>query len=58
MNPCPSTSLEIDRSALILGGGMAGMVAAKNLADQGYESHIVENEATLWAGRPEISMTT
>ena len=57
LEPLPKHQLGIDRSALILGGGVAGMVAAKNLADQGYESHIVEMSDTL-GGQARNILTT
>ncbi len=34
-------------SALVLGGGLAGMTAALDLADQGYGVHLVEREEAL-----------
>jgi heterodisulfide reductase subunit A-like polyferredoxin len=37
----------VTASALILGGGLAGMVAALNIAGQGYKVHLVEKEASL-----------
>ena len=40
-------TLEIDQSGLVIGGGVAGIVAAKTLADQGYHTHLIEKEATL-----------
>ncbi len=35
------------KSALIIGGGLAGMQAALNLADLGYEANLVEKESFL-----------
>jgi heterodisulfide reductase subunit A len=35
------------RRALVVGGGIAGMTAAINLARQGYETHLVEKERHL-----------
>jgi len=37
----------VNHSALIIGGGIAGMTAAINLADQGFPVHIIEREAKL-----------
>ncbi len=37
----------VTASALILGGGLAGMTAALGIADQGFQVHLVEREATL-----------
>ena len=47
MEPLKETELEVNQTALVVGGGIAGMAAAKNLANQGYETHIVERSAQL-----------
>ncbi|MDH5267524.1 MAG: FAD-dependent oxidoreductase [Candidatus Bathyarchaeota archaeon] len=39
--------LEINPSALVIGGGIAGMTAAMSLARQGFNVHLVEKEAEL-----------
>ena len=39
--------IEMTRSALVVGGGYAGMTAAKNMAEQGYLTYIVEKNGTL-----------
>jgi heterodisulfide reductase subunit A len=39
--------LEISRSALVLGGGVAGMTAALSLAEQGFPVHIVEKSGQM-----------
>ncbi|MFN2231936.1 MAG: FAD-dependent oxidoreductase [Anaerolineae bacterium] len=36
-----------DHRALVVGGGVAGMTAALNLAEQGYDVHLVEREPVL-----------
>jgi len=33
--------------SLVIGGGVAGMTSAKNLAEQGYEVHLVERSREL-----------
>jgi len=38
---------EVYPTAMIIGGGVAGMSAALNLANQGFEVHLVEKEAEL-----------
>jgi heterodisulfide reductase subunit A len=45
--PTRRLSLEINRSALVLGGGVAGMTAALSLAEQGFPVHIVEKSDRL-----------
>jgi heterodisulfide reductase subunit A2 len=42
MEPLNETVLDIDPTALIVGGGVAGMVAAKTLSDQGYHAMLLE----------------
>jgi heterodisulfide reductase subunit A len=43
----PETELDLNPVTLVIGGGVSGMVAAKNLADQGYEVHLVERSPEL-----------
>ncbi|MEK9162433.1 MAG: 4Fe-4S binding protein, partial [Chloroflexota bacterium] len=47
LEPLHTTSIGIERSALIIGGGAAGMTAALSLADQGYPVHLVERDSQL-----------
>jgi heterodisulfide reductase subunit A len=42
-----SESVPVTHSAMIIGGGIAGMTAALSLAEQGFEVHIVEKEKRL-----------
>lgn len=39
--------VDMEHSALVVGGGVAGMTAALNLAQQGFQVHLVEKEAEL-----------
>jgi len=45
--PASRLSLPVSRSALVLGGGVAGMTAALSLAEQGFPVHIVEKNDEL-----------
>ncbi len=45
--PLETTRQPMAQSALVIGGGIAGMVAATNLADQGHETHLVERDPEL-----------
>ncbi|MFO7749526.1 MAG: FAD-dependent oxidoreductase, partial [Desulfobacteraceae bacterium] len=47
LRPLHEKSIPVTVRALVVGGGIAGMNAAKGLADQGYEVVIVEKEAEL-----------
>ncbi len=43
----PLYELPVTASALVLGGGLAGMTAALSIAGQGFKVHLVEREASL-----------
>jgi heterodisulfide reductase subunit A-like polyferredoxin len=45
--PLRPLSLPINRSALVVGGGVAGMTAALTLADQGFEVDLIERSGEL-----------
>ncbi|MDQ1336641.1 MAG: heterodisulfide reductase subunit, partial [Thermodesulfobacteriota bacterium] len=47
LTPLQQTDLPITQSALVVGGGVAGMTAALALAHQGYPVHLVERSETL-----------
>ncbi len=47
LDPVTTNSVGVNHSALIVGGGIAGMTAALSLADQGYGVNLVEKEASL-----------
>jgi len=47
LEPQTEPELEINPSALVIGGGIAGMSAAMSLARQGFSVHMVEKETEL-----------
>ena len=47
IEPLHITPVPVTDGALVIGGGIAGMTAALNLADQGFAVHLVEREAEL-----------
>ncbi len=47
LEPLERQTVTVERSALVVGGGPAGMNAALSLADQGYPVHLVEREQEL-----------
>ncbi len=47
LEPLKPLRVPITQAALIIGGGIAGMTAALNLADQGFEVHLVEKSDLL-----------
>ncbi|MFX1361207.1 MAG: FAD-dependent oxidoreductase [Promethearchaeota archaeon] len=47
LKPLKEELLKITPTALIIGGGIAGMSAALNIADQGFKTFLVEKESIL-----------
>jgi heterodisulfide reductase subunit A2 len=47
LDPVTSNSVGVTHSALVIGGGIAGMTASLSLSEQGYGVHLVEREAAL-----------
>lgn len=47
LTPLKRPLIEINHDALVIGGGMAGMTAALELARQGFKVHLVEKEPEL-----------
>jgi heterodisulfide reductase subunit A len=45
--PLVEPKMEINQSALVIGGGVAGMTAAQTLAAQGYKTFLVERKGRL-----------
>ena len=47
LEPLEKIKVEVTPSAVVIGGGIAGMTAALNLANQGFETNIIEKESEL-----------
>jgi len=47
MQPLEETALSVNQTALVIGGGISGMTAARSLARQGYETHLLEQKDRL-----------
>jgi heterodisulfide reductase subunit A-like polyferredoxin len=47
LQPLKRRRVRIEKSALVLGGGLSGMTAALSLANQGYDVHLAEKEPEL-----------
>ncbi len=47
VEPLKSIPLEVIQKALVVGGGLAGMICALTIADQGFEVFLVEKENSL-----------
>ncbi len=57
LKPLTERKISINKRALVLGGGVAGMNAALGLAEQGFEVVIVEKEAQLGGLARELTAT-
>lgn len=55
--PVPLSSIVTTQSALVIGGGLAGMVAALSIASMGHEVHLLEREAELGGGARDMHFT-
>ncbi len=47
LKPLSVQSVRVSPAALVLGGGLSGMIAALTLGDSGFETHLVERSAEL-----------
>jgi heterodisulfide reductase subunit A len=47
LEPLQEFNLPVDKAALVVGGGIAGMNCALSMADQGHEVHLIEKESEL-----------
>jgi heterodisulfide reductase subunit A len=57
LEPIPELTVDIERSALVIGGGIAGMTAALSIADQGFPTTIVEKSSVLGGAARDIKKT-
>jgi len=55
LEPLYKIEMPLEHSALVIGGGLAGMTAALNLAQQGFPVHLVEQSARLGGGLASLS---
>ncbi|MDH4135233.1 MAG: FAD-dependent oxidoreductase [Anaerolineae bacterium] len=57
LQPVHRTSWIFNHKALVIGGGLAGMTAALNIADEGYDVYLVEKEDQLGGNLRNIHYT-
>jgi len=57
LEPIPDLAVAVDKTALVVGGGVAGMTAALSLADQGFPAVIVERSPDLGGAARDIATT-
>ena len=57
LDPISDVTVEVNKSALVIGGGAAGMTAALSLADQGFPATIVERSSAIGGKARELAHT-
>ncbi len=57
IQPLAEPTVPVTKVGLVVGGGAAGMTCALNLADQGYEVHLVEREESLGGQARQLNVT-
>lgn len=55
--PVQTSSVDLNRQALVVGGGLSGMTAALNLANQGFGVYIVEKQPELGGNARHLRYT-
>ncbi len=53
----PQKIVDVDKSCLIIGGGIAGIQAALDLADQGFKVYILEKEPSIGGRMAQLAKT-
>jgi len=57
LDPIKDIAVDVDKSALVIGGGAAGMTAALSLAEQGFPTTLVEKNDTLGGSARDVQHT-
>jgi len=57
LEPIPDLSVDVKKSALVIGGGVAGLTSALSLAHQGFPATVVEASSEVGGAAREISRT-
>jgi heterodisulfide reductase subunit A len=57
LEPLQEFDLPVNKTGLVVGGGLAGMTCALSIANQGHEVHLVEKEADLGGTARRIHYT-
>ena len=57
LEPLEPKRLEVERSALVIGGGIAGITAALDLADAGLEVYLVERSPSIGGHMAQLDKT-
>jgi len=57
LEPIEIKEVEIEKRVLVIGGGVAGLTSAIDLAQEGYEVHLVEKSPTIGGKMAQLDRT-
>jgi heterodisulfide reductase subunit A len=57
LEPIQIREVDITKKVLVIGGGVAGLTAAIDLAEEGYEVHLVEKAPTIGGKMAQLDRT-
>jgi heterodisulfide reductase subunit A len=57
IQPLPEQTVPVNKTGMVIGGGIAGMTAAVNMANQGFECSLVEKENSLGGSFKNLDYT-
>ncbi|MCF6179703.1 MAG: FAD-dependent oxidoreductase, partial [Geopsychrobacter sp.] len=57
LQPLQEFELPVNKAALVIGGGLAGMTSALNIAEQGFEVYLIEQDSDLGGMARKIHYT-
>jgi heterodisulfide reductase subunit A len=57
LEPIPAMKIDVNQTAMVIGGGISGMTAALSLADQGFDTILVERSDRLGGRLNDIHYT-
>jgi heterodisulfide reductase subunit A len=57
LEPLTPKSMKVTESALVIGGGIAGIYSALELADKGYQVYLVEKNPSIGGRMSQLSKT-
>jgi len=57
LEPLPSITVPVTQRALVIGGGIAGQVAALDIANMGFETYLVEKQPSIGGAMAQLDKT-
>jgi len=57
LEPLPSITVPVTQRALVIGGGIAGQVAALDIANMGFETYVVEKQPSIGGVMAQLDKT-